>query len=201
MKTILLAVLMASTLAFNALAGPLTIPNSFTPNTPALAEEVNANFDEVATEVTDNYDLIRASEAGPIYLPAAAFRPKNSAHDYELLSGRSLVEKVGSSGTFAFVAPVIIPAGRLITEISAGVVDSSSQDFFEIGLLWLDFDGSVLATTTLSTTDVFNGGATTLQSDPLGLPVQSPFIARVLFHVSDIDTLNMEFIYLQVDYL
>lgn len=35
-------------------AGPLTVPNEFESGTPALATEVNENFDEVETEVSDN---------------------------------------------------------------------------------------------------------------------------------------------------
>ena len=35
-------------------AGSLVVPNSFTADTPALAEEVNANFTEIAAQVNDN---------------------------------------------------------------------------------------------------------------------------------------------------
>ncbi|MHC4959071.1 MAG: hypothetical protein ACYTGN_11925 [Planctomycetota bacterium] len=37
-----------------ALAGPVTVPNTFQANTPAVAAEVNANFDAVATAINDN---------------------------------------------------------------------------------------------------------------------------------------------------
>lgn len=41
-------------LGTQAWAGEVTIPNSFTPGTPAVAAQVNANFNAVATEVNDN---------------------------------------------------------------------------------------------------------------------------------------------------
>jgi hypothetical protein len=37
-----------------ALADDLTIPNTFQPNTPARAADVNANFDAVEASVDDN---------------------------------------------------------------------------------------------------------------------------------------------------
>ena len=38
----------------NAWAADLTVPNTFSAGTPAVAAEVNANFDEIELEVTDN---------------------------------------------------------------------------------------------------------------------------------------------------
>ena len=49
-------------------AGELTIPNSFSPNTPASANQVNANFTAVKTEVDDNYSRIEALAAAVMVL-------------------------------------------------------------------------------------------------------------------------------------
>lgn len=46
-------------------AGDLTLPNTFTSGTPAVAAEVNANFSAVETEVDDNNSRITASVVCP----------------------------------------------------------------------------------------------------------------------------------------
>ncbi|MDP2274738.1 MAG: tail fiber domain-containing protein [Archangium sp.] len=45
-----------------ALAGNVTLPNTFTPNTPARAAEVNANFTAVKTAVDDNHGRLQTVE-------------------------------------------------------------------------------------------------------------------------------------------
>ena len=56
MRRLFVKIIFISTIMFSTplQAGELTIPNSFTAGTPALAEEVNSNFKAVATEVNDN---------------------------------------------------------------------------------------------------------------------------------------------------
>ena len=57
MKTFILFIISISTCALysaNTWAGDLNIPNTFTADTPAVAAEVNANFNAVETEVDDN---------------------------------------------------------------------------------------------------------------------------------------------------
>ena len=46
------------------IAGSLTAPNTFVSGTPISASEMNANFDEVEQQVTDNHNRITALEAG-----------------------------------------------------------------------------------------------------------------------------------------
>lgn len=46
-----------------AFGGSVTVPHTFAPNTPALAEEVNANFAAVAAQINDNDSRIAALEA------------------------------------------------------------------------------------------------------------------------------------------
>jgi Chaperone of endosialidase len=52
------AVTVATVMASIALANNVTLPNTFQPNTPAKAAEVNANFSAVKTASDDNYALI-----------------------------------------------------------------------------------------------------------------------------------------------
>jgi hypothetical protein len=56
-----LAPLLSLPLVGVAQAGELNVPNVFTPNTPARADEVNANFDAVDVAVDDNDSRIEAN--------------------------------------------------------------------------------------------------------------------------------------------
>ncbi len=53
-----LSVMASFMVSTQVVAGNLTIPNSFTSGTPAVAAEVNANFSAVESEVDDNDDRI-----------------------------------------------------------------------------------------------------------------------------------------------
>lgn len=55
------AIIIASLAMPATWAGDLTIPNSFTAETPAVAAEVNANFDAVEQEVDDNNTRINTN--------------------------------------------------------------------------------------------------------------------------------------------
>ena len=62
MKRLTLALAVTGMLvATSAWAGSLTVPNTFQGGQKALASEVNANFDEVEAEVTDNADNISSN--------------------------------------------------------------------------------------------------------------------------------------------
>lgn len=61
-RTSLLFVLGANLISYGASASEVTIPNTFTGGTPAVADEVNGNFDEVAMAVNDNDVRIAAME-------------------------------------------------------------------------------------------------------------------------------------------
>jgi len=52
----------AGTFSPGVIAGPVTIPNSFTAGTPARAAEVNSNFTAVATAVNDNDSRLKTLE-------------------------------------------------------------------------------------------------------------------------------------------
>ncbi len=53
-KSIWTSVFVGAVIAAGAIAGPVTLPNTFQPHTPARAAEVNANFAAVKTAVDDN---------------------------------------------------------------------------------------------------------------------------------------------------
>ena len=57
-----IAIFLAGAMAPNVIAGPVTIPNTFTAGTPARAAEVNANFTAVATAVNDNDARVKTLE-------------------------------------------------------------------------------------------------------------------------------------------
>lgn len=54
---------LAAYVVTRAFAGPVTIPHTFVADTPAVAEEVNANFSAVAAQINDNDARIAALEA------------------------------------------------------------------------------------------------------------------------------------------
>lgn len=53
-RRVCLIILPACLVSYSALAGNVTIPNTFTSGTPAVAAEVNANFSALETAVNDN---------------------------------------------------------------------------------------------------------------------------------------------------
>lgn len=53
-KSLWTSIFVGAVIAAGALAGPVTLPNTFQPHTPARAAEVNANFTAVKTAVDDN---------------------------------------------------------------------------------------------------------------------------------------------------
>ena len=50
-------------IASQAMAGEVTLPNTFSANTPAVADEVNANFTAVKTAVDDNNNRVTDNTA------------------------------------------------------------------------------------------------------------------------------------------
>jgi hypothetical protein len=138
-------VLLASSHAF---ATDLTIPHSFSPDTPALADEVNANFSATETAVNSKQDQLSgtncaAGEAvqsiiadgtgmcielnpariGYLSLPGEAFvsasgGPVSTSSD----DGGAYVT---ASTTDTLVAPVQLPQGAVITEFKVLMVNSA----------------------------------------------------------------------------
>ncbi|VAX01251.1 hypothetical protein MNBD_GAMMA21-1979 [hydrothermal vent metagenome] len=66
-----LVMLSLSAISYSALAGTVTVPNSFSAGTPAVASQVNNNFAAVKTAVDDNDGRVAALEAGLVAMQAS----------------------------------------------------------------------------------------------------------------------------------
>jgi hypothetical protein len=117
---ICIAVLLS--LSVMASAGDLTIPNTFTNDTKADAEEVNANFTAVETAVKDNNARINAlsnPRSASVTYSAMGFVPENNTIQFSknLING-SLSIPGGTNGGSFFHCLTIRP-GVTITRIRA----------------------------------------------------------------------------------
>lgn len=94
------------------LAGDLTLPNSFQAGTPAVAADVNANFNAVEQEVDDNNDRINTN-TGNI-----------STHETRIASIENTV------GNLSITRTISIPAAAMSFDSADPIVDHGR------GLLW-----------------------------------------------------------------
>ena len=106
------AVITASLAISSTWAGDLTLPNRFQSGTPAVAADVNANFDAVEQEVDDNNNRINTN-TGNI-----------SGHESRISSIENTV------GNLGFTRTISIPAAALSFDSGDPVVDHGR------GLLW-----------------------------------------------------------------
>ena len=101
---ILLGAVATVVVSSQVMAGDLTIPNSFTSGTPAVAADVNANFTAVETEVDDNNGRINSNT---VNISANTSTINNRSGRLETISGANT--SLGSVvGTTALVSPVTI---------------------------------------------------------------------------------------------
>lgn len=154
-----LALLVAS-LSASVVASEVTGLTTFVPNTPALAEEVNGNFDSVKAAVDDNDQRITDLEAkvvdGALSFSAFAFS------EWRANTNPDSSCKMRRLGTYAYFllpeafgtgcqmsAPVHLPQGVTITGLSCLVDDvlygtSADSSFYPVTLRRLDLtDGTV----------------------------------------------------------
>ena len=155
---------------------------TFVPNTPALAEEVNGNFDAVKSAVDDNDQRITDLEAktpdGAVSLSAFAFSEwtasTNSSSTCQMLR---IVNYAyfdlfwAKSTTCSMTAPAHLPQGATVTGLSCLVDDElygSTEDsnFYPISLRRLDLatanTTNIYSTSTVSS----NSGLQTLTGIP-----------------------------------
>ena len=93
----ILLVLVAAMLGFSELqAGSLTIPNSFSANTPAVAADVNENFSAVKTEVDDNAAAITTVETA-VGVNDARIINNEEHHAFVAVSGVAVVVRRGTA--------------------------------------------------------------------------------------------------------
>lgn len=102
-------------------AGSLTVPNTFSPNTPARADSVNENFSAVALEVNDNSSRITTLETGCVSISAFGMVPRDLLHQTAWVSfgsgdyGRRSAEASGFEYLFGTIQ---IPDGATVTSFS-----------------------------------------------------------------------------------
>ena len=163
-------------------AGEVTGLTTFVPNTPALAEEVNGNFDSVKSAVDDNDQRITDLEAkvpdGAVSLSAFAFsewqastNPNRNCHMRRLQNyAYFLLPEAFSSGC-SMTAPVHLPQGATVTGLSCLVDDAmygttADSHFYPVTLRRLNLTTpdttGILATGTTSS----NVGVQTLTATP-----------------------------------
>jgi hypothetical protein len=119
-------------LSVMASAGELTIPNSFSNDTRADAEEVNANFNAVKEAVDDNNDkIVVLSAPKSITYSAMGFTAKKSqannmdhATEFEKHDGGYLITLDNES---SFYHNVTLSSGVTITQIRAFVYDGDNS--------------------------------------------------------------------------
>ena len=123
---IILMGLSLSMLATQVSASSVTIPNSFTAGTAAIAAEVNGNFDAVKSAVDDNDSRLNALESGTLSFSLYGLIDSIDGNTCQLqrsLSGY-VYYNVGSGATCNAFMPVNLPQGRSLTGLSCTVFDN-----------------------------------------------------------------------------
>ncbi len=109
-----------------ATAGSVTIPNSFSSGTPAVAAEVNDNFSAVKTAVDDNDSRLTAIESGAVSVNLTGLIDDDDDDTCRLRrspSGYSYYN-TGSGANCAAYMPVTLPHGRTLLTMRCTVFDN-----------------------------------------------------------------------------
>lgn len=118
---------------------------SFSPETPAKANEVNQNFTNIATVVNNNDDRhiedaarITANEAAiallnsSVTVSAVGFRPQDDAKTFLIANDGYLSPQLPQNVVFRAALP--LPAGVAITSVEALITDNSDAGYIVIAL-------------------------------------------------------------------
>ena len=174
--------LLAVSLSTPVAASEVTGLTTFVPNTPALAEEVNGNFDSVKTAVDDNDQRITDLEAklpdGAVSFSAFAFSEWTSSNssssacqELRILNYVYFDLYWAKSTSCSLTAPVHLPQGATVTGLSCLVDDelygsTADSNFYPVTLRQLNLTtattNGILSTST-SSSDV---GLQTLMATP-----------------------------------
>jgi len=114
-------------------AAEVTIPNLFTPNTPAKADSVNENFSAVELAVDDNAAMITSlqnahsnTRTGYVSVGAGAFTAFDETYAFNRFSGISI--KPGNNTSTRYIAGVSLPHGSVVTSFSAQFIDNDATN-------------------------------------------------------------------------
>lgn len=112
-------------------AGEVTIPNLFTPNTPAKADSVNENFSAVDLAVDDNAAMITSlqnahsnTRTSYVSVGAGAFTPFDETYAFSRFSGINI--KPGDNLSPMYIAGVSLPHGSVVTSFSVQFLDNDA---------------------------------------------------------------------------
>jgi hypothetical protein len=169
--------------ALPAAAGPVTGLTTFTPGMPARAGEVNGNFGIVADAVNDNHTRLTAAEAaiaalankveadGDVSVPGTAFvlSTTGPAAACRLTHTQNVSFFLGSesSGGCYALAPLTLPSGAVLTNLSCLVQDSYVSGDIRVALYRRSL-GSEALENLFETPRSADGGAQTLFDDSIG---------------------------------
>lgn len=163
-----------------ASAGSVTIPNSFTSGTPAIAAEVNGNFTAVKSAVDDNDSRISAIETGSISINLTGLIDDDDDDTCSLrrnINGYSYYN-TGSGLNCAAYMPVALPQGRTLVNMSCTVFDND-------GNAGSNVDGIDLRRSSLSagvSQAVFIGPASVESTSVQQLVVNAPVSGRAVIY-------------------
>jgi len=175
-------VLLVGSLSTPLMASDVTGLTTFVPNTPALAEEVNGNFDSVKSAVDDNHQRITDLEAkvvdGAVSFSAFAFSEWTSSNSSSSACQELRIQNYAyfdlfwaKSASCSLTTPVHLPQGATVTELSCLVDDAlygttADSNFYPVTLRQLDLTtattNGILSTSTSSS----NVGLQTLTATP-----------------------------------
>lgn len=136
-KSFMMAVVLVL-VASPAMAGQMSVPNTFTAGTPALAAQVNANFTAAKTAVDDNDARITtnaataATNTANITTNAAAIATNASA--IAVIQGAALVRTITVSPVIVGGAPDPIQSGTALLAAVAGITTASATNRYLIKL-------------------------------------------------------------------
>lgn len=176
--------------AMPAAASDLTIPNSFTAGTSAVAAEVNANFTAVETAVDDNdsrittlegtmpgkVDLSGDTMTGDLTVPRIAyssarthyvsisgdaFRPRTNLVDYSCGTGNGGCRINVTSSIERLIATANLPHGARITAFTVHIYDNDASNDLDA---WLALQMFTSGYYPLGTTVTTTGASTTTQA-------------------------------------
>lgn len=175
--------------SYAAGGGGLTIPNTFTAGTPAVASQINDNFTAVKVAI----DVLNSIKS--VTYSAAAFTPALSTQTYsKVFSGNGALY----NATGSFMAPLTIPAGSVITGMQASVYDGTNPGAVSV---------SISSTINLVPTPVVSV-ATLAQEKPGYITLVSPVLNHTVvagpvdyyWLQVDMDSVSLEFYSVTISY-